>query len=90
VSIRARTFLIAGSIAVVTVCGMAAPQSGAFSLIPHTSDNQIVLPPRDHPVDFNGNEVRQAVARYKIDLTGALYEEHSPDTEVPRLRPPKG
>jgi hypothetical protein len=41
-------------------------------------------------VDFNGNEVRPAVAQYKVDPTGALYEEHSPETEVPRLGSPKG
>ena len=47
-------------------------------------------PPRDAPVDFNGNEVRPAVAQYKVDPAGTLYEEHSPDTEVPRLGSPKG
>ena len=46
--------------------------------------------PRDASVDFNGNEVRPAVAHYKVDPAGALYEEHSPETEVPRLGSPKG
>jgi hypothetical protein len=50
----------------------------------------MTAPARDASVDFNGNEVRPAVARYKIDPAGALYEEHSPDTEVPRLGSPKG
>ena len=45
---------------------------------------------RDASVDFNGNEVRPAVAQYKVDPAGALYEEHSPETEVPRLGSPKG
>ena len=46
--------------------------------------------PGDASVDFNGNEVRPAVAQYKVDPAGALYEEHSPDTDVPRLGSPKG
>jgi hypothetical protein len=46
--------------------------------------------PRDPSVDFNGNEVRPAVAGYKVDPAGALYEEHSPDTAVPRLGSPNG
>jgi hypothetical protein len=46
--------------------------------------------PRDTSHDFNGNEVRRAVARYKVDPLGALYEEHSPETEVRRLGSPKG
>jgi hypothetical protein len=41
------------------------------------------------PVDLYGNEVIDAVAKYKFDPAGALYEEHSPQTEVPRLGSPK-
>jgi hypothetical protein len=40
-------------------------------------------------VDLYGNDVTDAVAQYKFDGTGALYELHSPQTEVPRLRSPK-
>ena len=43
----------------------------------------------DDAVDLYGNEVTAAVATYKIDSTGALYELHSPQTEVPQLAPPK-
>jgi hypothetical protein len=39
--------------------------------------------------DLFGNTVSDAVARYKFDATGSIYELHSPQTEVPRLRPPK-
>jgi hypothetical protein len=46
--------------------------------------------PGDASVDFNGNEVRPAVAHYTVDPAGALYEEHSPETEVARLGSPKG
>ena len=40
-------------------------------------------------VDSYGNEVNRAVATYQFDATGSLYELHSPQTEVPKLRPPK-
>jgi hypothetical protein len=41
------------------------------------------------PIDLYGNEVSDAVAKYKLDATGGLYELHSPQTEVPRLGVPK-
>jgi hypothetical protein len=40
-------------------------------------------------VDLYGNEVTDAVAKYLLDPRGALYEEHSPQTEVPRLAAPR-
>jgi len=40
-------------------------------------------------VDLYGNEVTDAVAKYQFDATGSLYELHSPQTEVPKLAPPK-
>jgi hypothetical protein len=43
----------------------------------------------DGPVDLYGNEVTDAVAKYKFDATGSLYETHSPQTELPRLASPK-
>ena len=39
--------------------------------------------------DLHGNPVSSAVATYKFDATGSLYETHSPQTELPRLAPPK-
>lgn len=39
--------------------------------------------------DLYGNDVSDAVAQYKFDGTGALYELHSPQTEVARLPSPK-
>jgi hypothetical protein len=44
---------------------------------------------RDPSMDLYGNEVIEAVAKYLLDSTGAVYEEHSPQTEVPRLAAPK-
>jgi hypothetical protein len=43
----------------------------------------------DDGIDLYGNEVNAAVATYKLDRTGTLYELHSPQTEVPQLPPPK-
>jgi hypothetical protein len=40
-------------------------------------------------VDLFGNEVTDAVAKYKLDSAGSLYELHSPQTELPRLGSPK-
>ena len=40
--------------------------------------------------DLYGNEVTDAVAKYRLDDAGDLYEVHSPQTELPRLGSPKG
>ena len=40
-------------------------------------------------VDLFGNDVSDAVARYRLDATGSLYEVHSPQTEIPKLGSPK-
>ena len=40
-------------------------------------------------VDLYGNGVSPAVATYSLDALGSLYEEHSPQTELPRLGSPK-
>jgi hypothetical protein len=45
--------------------------------------------PADSAVDVMGNQVTDAVAKYQFDATGSLYELHSPQTELPRLKPPK-
>ena len=47
------------------------------------------IPEVDDPLDLYGNEITEAVARYKFDATGSLYETHSPQTELPRLASPK-
>jgi len=39
--------------------------------------------------DLYGNDVTSAVAKYTLDATGSLYEVHSPQTELPRLKGPK-
>ena len=40
--------------------------------------------------DFFGNDVSEAVARYRLDDNGDLYEVHSPEIELARLPSPKG
>ena len=42
-----------------------------------------------HDEDIRGNEVTHAVASYTLDAAGALYEEHSPDTELLDPAPPE-
>ena len=39
-------------------------------------------------VDLLGNEIEDAVADYRVDLGGDMYERHSPETAVPRLGSP--
>ena len=39
-------------------------------------------------LDIRGNEITKPLARYRLDGRGTLYEVHSPQTEVPRLKPP--
>jgi hypothetical protein len=39
-------------------------------------------------LDVLGNEIEDAVADYRVDLGGDVYERHSPETAVPRLGSP--
>jgi hypothetical protein len=43
----------------------------------------------DDETDAYGNDVTAAVAKYRFDATGTLYELHSPQIELPRLAAPK-
>jgi hypothetical protein len=43
----------------------------------------------DEVMDVYGNVLTAAVATYKYDAIGTLYELHSPQTELPRLASPK-
>jgi len=40
-------------------------------------------------IDLYGNDVSDAVAKYKLDSDGSLYELHSPQTQLPRLGSPR-
>jgi hypothetical protein len=70
------------------------------TLIPSDGSSDDVLgaptngdPGRDPAIagtpDLYGNDINEAVATYKLDAAGNPYELHSPQTEVPRLRPPQ-
>ena len=71
----------------VTVSLPADKNANDAGVVP---DSPLADPDREEgPADLFGNPVTDAVARYKCDATGSLYELHSPQTEVPKLRPPK-
>ena len=52
-------------------------------------DPPLEFEPQEGTVDLYGNEVSDAVAKYRIDTAGSLYETHSPRTELPKLGSPK-
>ena len=62
---------------------IAAPSlNGGGAPAPHDAEPEAT-------VDLSGNDITDAVAEYKLDATGSLYELHSPQTELPRLPSPK-
>jgi hypothetical protein len=84
VSIRRRS-LVAITLS-VTVSGLASPYRHIFLDLARRTP--VCDPPRDVPVDFNGNEFRRR-SPVQIDPTGALYE-GTPGHRTPRLGAPKG
>lgn len=76
-----------------TVAFAAGRRFGDAARHPEPHGSRLVAAPTwpadDPVVDVYGNEVTEAVATYKLDSSGAIYEEHSPQTEVPRLGSPK-
>ena len=59
------------------------------SLVSDTADGDVPGDDMPRNLDLYGNEVTDAVAKYRFDASGSLYELHSPQTEVPKLAPPK-
>jgi hypothetical protein len=54
-----------------------------------TGESTSVADDRERPQhDLFGNEVEKAVADYRIDRRGAVYERHAPDMAVPKLGSP--
>lgn len=89
-SIGTQTLLLITTFFTAFACTFGGPtRERLFASVIPASDEEVAAPPEEVPTDRYGNEVRQAVARYKVDPAGVLYEEHSPDTEVPRLPAPK-
>lgn len=59
---------------------------------PETFAPSLPTPPEPEagdPHDLYGNEVTSALAKYRLDSTGSLFELHSPQIEMPRLPSPK-
>lgn len=58
---------------------------------PSTASDRDTAVDADAPrrLDVYGNEIARPVAKYRVDDRGTLYEVHSPQTEVPRLAPPR-
>lgn len=44
--------------------------------------------PRERRMDLLGNEVEDALADYRFDIRGDVYERHSPNTAVQKLGAP--
>ena len=75
--------LIAASSAEITAQPMPMPRDGVTAA-PRVEPGDS-LEPR---TDLLGNEVENAVADYRIDLGGDVYERHSPETAVLKLASP--
>jgi len=102
---RLACILIGVVFAMMVVCAPLTPQLVTLShpvTLPATAtapaSDQVDLPeppagarsePDDAIRDLYGNDVTSAVAKYTFDATGSLYEVHSPQTELPRLKSPK-
>lgn len=68
--------------------------SGQVFARPGNSDGDLpssieVDPDDGTKIDLQGDEVTPALARYRFDAQGNIYETHAPHTEVPRLGPPQ-
>ena len=78
-------------VAPVTLAPSWTPVSNNSGIDDGSSTNPspvIEEPAAERVQDIYGNDVSPAIASYKSDGSGSVYEEHSPDTEVARLRPP--
>jgi len=91
-------FVLAGALLTsqsVTDTHSSAPldSRSIVPIVPHATGSSNIgidaTDEEDEPLDFLGNTVSPAVATYKFDAIGGLYETHSPRTELPRLAPPK-
>jgi hypothetical protein len=74
-----------------TITSTQPPLPPVYAATPAGIDAPADRPPADESgiVDLYGNEVTDAIATYRVDPAGSLYELHSPQTELPRLASPK-
>jgi hypothetical protein len=98
---RARVALRVVLVALIPItlgCARLAPEliasatHHASAIVPSNTEPpvpRVFEPPRegedDGELDLYGNDVTDAVAKYKLDSDGSLYELHSPQTQIPRL-----
>lgn len=91
-------FAVAAILPFIAAAALLTPRPVTVSLPDEVgAQDAIVAPdpppddaePGEEASDLFGNPITDAVARYKFDAGGSLYEVHSPQTEVPRLRPPR-
>lgn len=91
-------FALAAFVPFVSAAALLTPRPVTVTLPDDATAKTAIIapaPPSGHADedagadDIYGNEVSDAVARYKFDATGGLYETHSPQTELPRLASPK-
>jgi hypothetical protein len=85
-------FMMAGAFLTPhTIADSTTSARSVFSLLlpPPDGDSATMADGTDGAVDLFGNDVTDAVARYTFDQDGSLYELHSPQTELPRLAPPR-
>lgn len=62
--------------------GRAVPVNG-------TRGSVTVQSPAAPRVDIHGNQVTPALADYRVDLRGTMYERHAPHTALPELGEPE-
>jgi hypothetical protein len=61
---------------------------------PYTVTSEPLMEPHDPETsgsprfDLFGNEIEEAIADYRVDLRGGIYERHSPETAVQKLGAP--
>jgi hypothetical protein len=99
-----RRFTWVGLMMLATTCAVGAPRAdvrespaitaSAMTLPAGAGPSHAAQPDTDADndegvTDLYGNDVTSAVANYKLDVDGSLYEAHSPQTQLPRLGSPK-
>jgi hypothetical protein len=87
-------FVVAGAFLTPSIHPAADPDSDSrqdqtFILPEHGIHTTSTDGDDESALDLLGNPVSDAIAKYKVDATGGLYELHSPQTEIPRLAAPK-
>ncbi len=88
-----KTLLVASKDA-KTVSVDVRQDSGEISVRPVDPQADKSISGEDEPddgsqIDIEGDEVTPAVAQYRFDAQGNIYETHAPHTEVPHLGSPQ-